>query len=234
MRFICLFTPLLTALALVGCAGTRSPVADSVMALLATGGTGLAKDAIPALPDPRFSYLRVQVQGYPPALLVLGYVDAHPLGPVEVWYSGNREAIRLQNGRLVGSTGALHGWAAVRFEPPPPAWANVSSQGARYVRQRDEMPGYRFAVKDQIQLSVWQGLPPLALPASLPLATAQGYQWFRESALPLAGQGGVALPDAWFAWGQYRGESAIVYSEQCLAPDFCLKLQRWPLLEESK
>jgi len=25
-----------------------------------------------------------------------------------------------------------------------------------------------------------------------------------------------------------------VYSEQCIAPDFCLKLQPWPLLEEAK
>ena len=214
-----------------GCASTTSPSADSLHALFLTGGTDARVAAIPQQPDPRYRYLRVQVQGHPPGLLVLGYVDAHPLGPIEVWYSGNQEAIRLQNGRLVGNSGTARSWAAVRFEPAPPDWAEVSAQGASYVRQHDEMPGYRFAIQEQLHLTAWQGVPPLDLPATLPQSTAQGYRWFRESATPLGGQLGAALPDAWFAWGKDRGEYTIVYSEQCITPDFCLKLQRWPLLE---
>ena len=49
--------------------------------------------------------------------------------------------------------------------------------------------------------------------------------------LAQAGQLEPALPDAWFAWGKHLGVNQIVYSEQCITPDFCLKLQRWPLLE---
>jgi hypothetical protein len=103
-----------------------------------------------------------------------------------------------------------------------------------FVRQRDEMPGYRFGIAEQIQLIPWQGLPPMELPSTLPSAKAMEYKWYRESATLVAEQGGAALPDAWFAWGKHRGAESIVYSQQCLAPDFCLQLQRWPLLEEAK
>ena len=234
MQLISLSATLLSALVLAGCAVTTSPSADALHALFVTGGTGISKDLIPQQPDPRFTYLRVQVKGYPPGLLVLGYVEVHPLGPVEVWYSGSQETVRLQNGRVVGSTGTLRGWAGVRYDQPPVDWSAVSPQGASYVRQHDEMPGYRFGIKERVQLSTWQGLPPLELPDTLPLATAQGYQWFRESATPTDGQDTKALPDAWFALGQRGGKPAVVYSEQCLAPDFCLKLQRWPLVEDTK
>lgn len=225
---------MLLGLVVGGCATTTSPSADAIQGLFATAGTGISKDLIPRQPDPRFTYLRVQVQGHPPGLLVLGYVEVHPLGPVEVWYSGRGETVRLQNGRVVGSTGTLRSWAGVHFEPPPVAWSAVGPQGVSYERQHDEMPGYRFGIRERVQLSAWQGLPPLDLPDTLPLATAQGYQWFREAATPLNGQGAAALPDAWFALGQRGGKPAIVYSEQCLAPDFCMKLQRWPLVEVTK
>jgi hypothetical protein len=207
---------------------------DSTVALLSTSGTGVGKDAIPAMPDLRFRYMRVEVDGHAPAMLVLGYLDPHPQGPVEVWYSANQETLRTQNGRVVGSSGMLPAWRAVTFAPAPPAWTEVPAQGASYVRQRDEMPGYRFGIVEQLQLSTWPGLPPVQPSDTLPLIKAGEYQWYRESATVVAGQAGAALPDAWFAWGKHRGIETIVYSEQCLSPDFCLKLQPWPLLEEAK
>jgi len=219
---------LLAAYLAVGCSSTGSPIAQSAQALFA--GTDAGAAAIPVQLDPRLSYLRVQVPGHPPGLLVLGYVDAHPAGPVEIWYSGNTEVLRLQQGRLVGSMGTLRSWAGVRFVPQPPAWASVTSQGARYVRQHDEMPGYRFGITQQLQLEALPGLPSIKLPASLPLADAQSYQWFRETATPLGGQGAALLPDAWFAWGKRGGGHSVVFSQQCLAADFCLTLQPWPLL----
>lgn len=203
-------------------------------ALVATGGSGMAKDAIPAIPNLQYRFLRVEVKDYPPALLVMGYQDPHPMGPIEVWYSGTHETLRTQNGRIIGTSGALHDWHAVKFLPAPPTWTEFPANGASFVRQHDEMPGYRFGITEQISSSTWQGLPPIELPSTLPAAKAMEYHWFRESSAVLAGQGGAALPDAWFAWGKHRGAETIVYSEQCLAPDFCLKLQRWPLLEEAK
>jgi hypothetical protein len=109
----------------------------------------------------------------------------------------------------------------------------VTAAGFSYERQRDAMPGYRYGIREQIIVQTWPTLPPMELSDSLPTEKAASYHWYRESALPQMGQGSPALPDAWFAWGKHRGVTQIVYSEQCLSPDFCLKLQRWPLLEEA-
>ena len=195
--------------------------------------TGTLRDAIPDAPDPRFSYLRVLVQGHPPGLLVLGYVDQHPQGVIEVWYSAYRETLRLQNGRVISMTGTLQDWSAVQFTPVPPVWADVTEAGFIFERKHDAMPGYRFGIREQMKVQAWPALPPVDLPVSLPADKAAGYRWYRETVLPQAGQFEPALPDAWFAWGKHRGVNQIVYSEQCMTPDFCLKLQRWPLLEEA-
>jgi hypothetical protein len=95
------------------------------------------------------------------------------------------------------------------------------------------MYGRRFGIREQMKVQAWPNLPPVALPTTLPADKAAGYRWYRESVQPQSVGGTSKLPDAWFAWGRHRGSDQIVYSEQCLAPDFCLKLQRWPLLEEA-
>jgi hypothetical protein len=233
LRFIFLVAALAAALSLGGCATGGSPIVQSIQALVGTGGTGVAKDAIPDSPDLRFSYLRVQVPGYPPGLMVLGYVDPDPAGPIEVWYSANRETLRLQNGRVISTTGTVQDWSGVQYSPAPPAWTEVSPAGTGFTRQRDTMPGYRFGIREQMHVRAWPALPPIEIPATLPTAKAASYRWYRESVLPQPGQTTAALPDAWYAWGKHRGVNQIVYSEQCLSPDFCLKLQHWPLLEEA-
>lgn len=218
---------------LAGCASSKSPIVQSIQALVSTAGTGAAGDAIPDSPDLRFSYLRVQVPGYPPGLMVLGYVDPHPAGPIEVWYSANRETLRLQNGRVVSITGTPQDWNSVQFSPAPAAWSEIPEAGMRFSRQRDAMPGYRFGIREQINVQAWTKLPPVTLPATLTADKAANLHWYRESVLSQQGLGTPPLPDAWFAWGRHRGVSQIVYSEQCLASDFCLKLQRWPPMEEA-
>jgi hypothetical protein len=233
LRFILLAAILTAALGLGGCATGGSPIVQSIQALVSTGGTGVAKDAIPGAPDLRYSYLRVQVPGHPPGLMVLGYVDPDPAGPIEVWYSANRETLRLQNGRVISATGTLQEWSGVKYVPAPPAWADVSGAGTSYTRQRDVMPGYRFGIREQVKVQAWPALPFVELPDTLPAAKAASYRWYRESTLLQQGQTTPALPEAWFAWGKHRGVNQIVYSEQCLSPDFCMKLQRWPLMEEA-
>jgi hypothetical protein len=233
LRHFLILLALLPLVALEGCATGGSPIVQSFQALISTGGTGVARDMIPDAPDLRFNYLRVQVPGHPAGLMVLGYVDPDPAGPIEVWYSANRETLRLQNGRVISATGTLHDWSAMHFAPRPPAWSDVTVSGVTYERQRDAMPGYHYGIREHISLQAWPGLPPLELAATLPASIAVGYQWYRESARPLEGQIETKLPDAWYGWGRHRGVNQIVYSEQCLAADFCLKLQRWPQMEES-
>ena len=168
------------------------------------------------------------MEGRAPALLVLGYIDSHPQGDIEVWYSSKREVIKTQNGRIVGTTGLEIDWRAVHFPSAPPGWTNVHSDVRDYQRLRDEMPGHRYAISDRIESESWNGVPPIALPAWLSGDHASSYGWFRETTRSTTDQ---RLPPAWFAWGMHRGHLTVVYSQQCLSATFCLKLQRWPVQE---
>ena len=68
--------------------------------------------------NPNFRYLRVTVGGRV-VLLALGNTDSHPQGPIEVWYSAEREVLRLQNGRLVGAVGLTTEWREVSLPALP-------------------------------------------------------------------------------------------------------------------
>jgi hypothetical protein len=176
---------------------------------------------LPEQPDPTYRYLRIQVNDAPPAMLVLGYEDAHPQGPIEVWYSARQEVIKTQNGRIIGTAGLPINWDRVQSPVPPPHWPAVSPAGHTYQRLRDLSPGYRADIAEPITVRPHTGQPDIPLPARL--AGATGLQWFSETV-----PGSKPLPAAWFAWGQHRGQPSIVYSRQCLTPQYCLQLQRWP------
>lgn len=180
--------------------------------------------------NPLYRYLRVEAQGHLPVLLVLGYLDAHPQGDIEVWYSAQGEVIKIQNGRIVGTVGLGIDWRAVRFPSAPPVWSEIPTQGGAYQRLRDEMPGHRSAISDRLEIKPWPGLPPIALPTSLSVDQARSYAWFRELTVNTHAQ---PLPPAWFAWGLHRGQPTVVYSEQCLSASFCLRLQPWPVQKEA-
>lgn len=203
-----------------GCATHTAPYARALEALWTTGN----QPALPSQPDPAYRYLRIQASDAPPALLVLGYEDPDPLGPIEVWYSASQEVIKIQHGRIVGTAGLPINWDRVQSPVPPPSWQAVPTTGSQYQRLRDLSPGYRANLVDPVTIRPHKGQPDIPLPASLPSATAASLQWFREDT-----HGGTdPLPTAWFAWGPHRGQVGIVYSHQCLSPQYCLQLQRWP------
>ena len=175
--------------------------------------------------NPNYQYLHVTLAGAKPALLVLGYVDAHPQGNIEVWYSGQGEVLRLQNGRLVGATGLAVEWRRVVYPEAPLAWNSVPAAGVQYARIRDEYPGYRLGLVDQVFLTHLKN-PPVDL---LPDAPAK-VTWYEERYLDASG---TPVPVAWFALGNHGDQNTIVYSRQCLSLNVCLTLQRWPLQKDS-
>jgi hypothetical protein len=188
---------------------------------------GSATDAtLAAKLNPDYRYLRVEVEGRPPILMVLGYVDPHPNGEIEVWYSAKREVIKTQAGRIVATFGLETDWRAVRFHPAPLHWSDEPSDGRKFERTRDEMPGYRYAITDQMEVRRVPGGPPKGVSAALNRSSLDGLEWFQEATLRSTGRG---MPPAWFAWGKLGGSLTVIYSEQCLAPEFCLRLMRWPL-----
>lgn len=190
--------------------------------------------------NPNFHYLRLTIRGHV-ALLALGNVDSDPQGPIEVWYSAEREVLRLQNGRLVGATGLTTEWRDVRL-PALPSWSAVAHAGQpiAWTRTRDVMPGYRFGVKDKLALRVVAAPRGSALQGLDP----QGLTWFeeRDASAPagwfsrLIGKGAnadSALPPARYAVDFRGGSETVVYGEQCLAADLCFAWQRWPVQVQS-
>lgn len=222
-RWLLLAAPL----CLLGCASGYTPLADVLSGVMAEQ-FGTSSSAFNTN-NPQYRYLRVEVVGKPAALLVLGYLDAHPQGDIEVWYSSSREVIKIQNGRIVGTSGLNPDWQRVQYPVAPPTWVNLPAQGVLYARERDEMPGYRAAIRDQLQVKPWAGLPTITLPATLPVGLAKSYRWFSEASLSST----EPLPPAWFALSLRGDQPAVVYSEQCLSVNFCLKLQSWPILESA-
>src|SRR4029079_13308433 len=100
--------------------------------------------------DPRYRYLRLTHE-HGVALLLLNFVDSHPNGPVEIWYSGDAQVFRLQNGRLAGNTRLEPEWRSVAL-PKFPEWSALAhqTQPLPWERLRDVMPGYRFNVHDRL------------------------------------------------------------------------------------
>ena len=190
--------------------------------------------------NPNFRYLRVTIGGRV-VLLALGNVDSDPQGPIEVWYSAEREVLRLQNGRLVGAVGLTTEWRNVVL-PELPSWSAAArgDQAIRWTRTRDVMPGYRFGVKDELSLRAIEAPPRSALQGLDP----RRLTWFEERDEPepgarrtgiLGGSAGVdaALPPARYAVDLQGGWETVVYGEQCLAAKLCFTWQRWPVQAQS-
>jgi hypothetical protein len=203
-------------------------LALTVLSLSACGHTPVTQtlwDAIPGRDknvdaiklNPALRYLRVTVRGRV-ALLVLGYVEPHPEGEIDTWYSVEGEVLRLQNGRIVGTAGLETDWRAVR-NVSLPAWKDMVGRPALvYSRERDEMPGYRFGIAENVTLySV-----PAPSNSRLAVLPADGLRWYEETVL---GQPD-GLASARFAL--HAGEPRVVYGEQCLSQKLCIAWQTWP------
>jgi hypothetical protein len=95
-----------------GCTTGMNAVVESVRQVVRRGD---AADAT-AL-DPKFAYLRI-TRGRHVGLLWLGSTERSADSPVEVYYSGTGEVVRLQNGRIVGALGLNTEWRKVSVVPP--------------------------------------------------------------------------------------------------------------------
>ena len=209
-----------------GCAGKSSPVAES-MAAMYSAVLGSNKATVPSKFNPAYRYLYVEVPGSPiSATLVLGYLDSTPVGSLETWYSASNEVIKIQNGRIVATTGLQFDWASTTLTQVPPDWSKIDERGQSYSRVRDVMPDYRFGIREQI--TVQRTEIPKNLPATVSRRMAEKWAWFRETQASTTDE---VFRDSIFALGQIEGATAIVYSEQCLSSTFCLRLQSWPSIE---
>ena len=171
---------------------------------------------------PDLRYLRATIDGRA-LLLALGELDPHPLGAVEVWYSAEREIVRLQNGRVVGVVGSVAEWRGV-VVPEMPSWSALARLGAplHWVRYRDVMPGYRYSVRDAMLIRAID--PPSK--SQLRDLDPRSLTWFEETVI--GGRGEDALPAVRYAVDLRGATETVVYGEQCLTPEVCFTWQRWP------
>lgn len=208
--------------ALSGCASSTNAVVDSLRYAVQ------ADNSIDQIRlNPNFRYLKAVIQGRS-ALLVLGYIEADPQGPIEVWYSAKGEVVRIQNGRIAGAVGLTTEWRSVSLPKMPP-WSTLARDNRvfQWARVRDVMPGYRVGVKDNLVLRT---TPPPAQSA-IQGVSASDLTWFEET--QALGDGPTASGEDVLPRSRYavaigtRGET-VVYGEQCLAPKLCFTWQRWP------
>jgi hypothetical protein len=202
-------------LASSACSNETLAVAQSARMLLP------AADTHPPLRADR-QYLRVSVQGRA-SLLVLGSLDrSAPAGSIESWFSATGEILRLQHGRVVGTAGLLTDWRAVRISGAP-RWGEIELPARRYERERDQMPGYRYGLRETLDLQPIDAVRDSALKDIDP----GRLQWFEESSHALT-PGMPDLAPARYAVQGHGREAMVVYGEQCLDRDLCLAWQRWP------
>ena len=209
---------ILFAAAAGGCASGGDAIFETAQSLIARD-----KGIDNAKLNPDFRYLRVTISGRV-VLLALGYLDAHPQGTIEVWYSADREVVRLQNGRVVGAVGLTTEWRTVVL-PDLPEWPTLASSAERiqWSRTRDVMPGYRYGLRDPLSLRTIPAPEKTALQG----LDSKDLTWFEER---FAGDGSskTALPAARYAVQIASGQGVVVYGEQCLSPQMCFTWQRWP------
>ena len=211
----------LAAATLTGCTSGMSAAITSIR-LVVSGGGGTEGAKL----DPNFAYLRV-TRGRYAALLYRGVVERTAEGPVELYYSGDGEVLRLRDGRILGASGMPTEWR--RVEDGAPAWSALvkSAEALSFVRVRDVMPGYRSGVRDELTLT--RIAPPQK--SALRNVDPQTLTWFEERGRAprdsFFAARSDALPPARYALDLSGAQPVVVYSEQCLAPDFCFTWQRW-------
>ena len=216
---------------LVGCTAGANAIFNTVQSVAFSNGAAVDQAAL----NPNFRYLRVTIDGRV-ALLALGDIDSNSRGQVEVWYSAQREVLRLQDGRLIGAAGLITEWRNVEFADLP-SWSSLKArkQSAEWTRTRDVMPGYRFGIRDPLVVTSTQA------PASSSLSGIDPakFTWFEERVgqVDEAGQYRIialrnpddALPPSRYAVDYSGSNPIVVYGEQCLKPTFCFSWQRWPV-----
>ena len=206
------FLLIIAASFLVGC--VQTPLTKTISDAL-----GWSQNVDERNLHPDYRYLRVSTPERA-FLMVLGYVDSSPNGDIETWYSNAGQVLRLQNGRLLSTKGFTVDWTSVTYKDLPGWSAATARPRTRFIRYRDEMPGYKVGVFDMLTI---QGIDP-PLDARLARVPPTRLQWLEE----IADASPKGRPSARYGLSTSEGKIEVIYAEQCLSQQFCLAWQTWP------
>jgi hypothetical protein len=165
---------------------------------------------------PGFDYLLITVHRKS-FLMARGGTESSPADPIEVWYSGSREVMRFQNGRIIGASGTPVEWTDVSLSVQPD-WQKIRGP-VEIQRRRDVSPGYHFGLHDVLTVQ------PIAAPSKNAFygRLPAGLHWFSETS-----SGPYALPVSTYAVRFDGSRNEVIYGEQCLSESLCFSWQRWP------
>lgn len=185
----------------------------------------IGKSPEPPVLRPEFEYLQVSSRGQS-NYLALGYRQ-RPAGAagsahvLEHWYSAHGELLVLDDGRLLEAYGLPVEWRGQRA-PATPSWDTVAAANGAiaWSRIRDEMPAYRLGVRDEIS-SQRVAAPPEDAPV---LPSANAVTWVQEQVSTTLADGRAWSYSQWFALAKTGATWSVLWSRQCLAPEWCLEM----------
>ncbi len=217
-----------------GCA-SQSPLVQVTSQLLngTLGGSAAAIDG--ATLNPAFSYLRVRVNQQTPAILARGYVESPALGEKNVWYSAKQEVLKTSMGRVVATAGLPLNRVWVAGVGNIPQWAEVGIAGVFYDRTLDDPSRHIYNLAQRVKVEQVPSAPieaAWAVDAAFKPPAGQTVVWFKEtaqnfSAGPVSGVVASSQSD-WYAVNMAAQPPAVLYSYQCIAPEWCFHIQPWP------
>jgi hypothetical protein len=190
------------------------------------------------------TYLRVNINGLD-VLLVKGYVDPDPLGPIDVWYSSDGSVMRIQQGRYLGSIGFDQNWQEVSRKDAPSLDLLVKSEVAmasqntpvpiktvkKYFSNQSyvAMPSY-LVMRDERISGVISSTVPDSVPSSIKkYLNNKDLIWLAETPQPndLFKRKGASF--AWYGFVKSNNGFEQVLGQQCLSKDFCITWTPWPV-----
>ena len=188
------------------------------LTLFEAAGIGKSVDSIKL--NPNLRYLRVTVGTDRVVLMVLGYLEPTPQGPIETWYSSEGEVLKLQKGRVLSTAGMAVDWRATQYTGLLPWPDMVQRMSSEFGRQTDQMPGYKFGKQETVSIAV----VPAPTNANLVGMAPSNLRWYEETVRGTS----HGLPSARYALRLSTSGPVVVYGQQCFSNDFCISWQPWP------